>query len=83
MGLLRRIEAYVYKHNDDRVYHDDRRGAPKEHSILRNYVSWFAGMGGALAYKASHICLPWLEEGIPCSRVPGKTPSLWQVIVGR
>ena len=33
------IEAYIHKHDDDGVYHDDDCGPPKEHSVLRSGIS--------------------------------------------
>ena len=83
VGVLRRIDTHVNKHNDDSVHHDDPCGAPKEHCVLRDYVSHLSGVEHSLVFSVSRICLPWSEVETLGNRAPGKT-FLWsRARVGR
>lgn len=75
-GSRERLVTYVHEHNYDGVNHDDTCGAPKEHSVLRGYVSHLSGAENASASDVSYGCLPWLEAETLDSRAPGKT-ILW------
>ena len=45
--LSKESHAYVYKHNDDGINHNDSRGAPKEQFVLRGNVSHLSGAENA------------------------------------